>query len=83
MWKHSNCDPSDCYHDCDHEGGATVMHILQNLVRLEEHYMEKIEKRIQETTFDVKVQYCDPDDCTHDCKREGTNNCDVVITSLW
>ena len=51
--------------------------------RLEEHYMEKIEKRIQETTFDVEVQYCDPDDCTHDCKREGTNNCDVVITSLW
>lgn len=45
--------------------------------------MEKIEKRIQETTFDVEVQYCDPDDCTHDCKREGTNNCDVVITSLW
>ena len=45
--------------------------------------MEKIEKRIQETTFDVEVQYCDPDDCTHDCKREGTINCDVVITSLW
>lgn len=45
--------------------------------------MEKIEKRIQETTFDVEVQYCDPDDCTHDYKREGTNNCDVVITSLW
>lgn len=62
---------------------TTVMHILQKFGKTGGTLYGKIEKRIQETTFDVEVQYCDPDDCTHDCKREGTNNCDVVITSLW
>ena len=37
--------------------------------------MEKMEKRIQETTFDVEVQYCDPDDCYHDCKLSVPNYC--------
>ena len=45
--------------------------------------MENLEIRIQKTTFDVEVQYCDPDQCLHDCKHEGTNNCDMVVTSLW
>lgn len=45
--------------------------------------MEKMEKRIQEVTFDVEVQYCDPDQCLYDCKHEGPNNCDMVVTSLW
>ena len=27
-----------------------------------------MEKRIQEELFDVEVQYCDPDDCLHDCE---------------
>lgn len=45
--------------------------------------MEKMEKRIQEATFDIEVQYCNPDQCLYDCKHEGTNNCDMVVTSLW
>lgn len=45
--------------------------------------MEKMERKIQEVVFDVEIQYCNPDECLHDCKREGTNNCDMVITSLW
>ena len=44
--------------------------------------MEKMERKIQEVAFDVEIQYCNPDECLHDCKREGTNNCDMVITSL-
>lgn len=45
--------------------------------------MEKMEKRIQETTFDVEVQYCDPHDCLHDCNHNIPNLCDQVVTSLW
>ena len=30
--------------------------------------MEKLEIRMQEELFDVETQYCDPDDCYHDCK---------------
>lgn len=45
--------------------------------------MEKMEKRIQETTFDVEVQYCDPQDCLHDCNHNIPNHCDQVVTSLW
>lgn len=45
--------------------------------------MEKMERKIQEVAFDVEIQYCNPDECLHDCKREGTNNYDMVITSLW
>ena len=45
--------------------------------------MEKMERKIQEVAFDVEIQYCNPDECLHDCKRAGTNNCDMVITSLW
>lgn len=45
--------------------------------------MEKMEKRIQETTFDVEVQYCDPDDCYHDCKLSVPNYCNEVVTLYW
>lgn len=45
--------------------------------------MLELEKKMQEEPFDVEIQYCNPDECLHDCKREGTNNCDMVITSLW
>lgn len=31
-------------------------------------FMEKLEIRMQEELFDVETQYCDPDDCYHDCK---------------
>ena len=42
--------------------------------------MQEIEKIIQKETFDIEVQYCDPDDCLHDCMQNGYNNCDAVIT---
>ena len=29
--------------------------------------MLELEKRMQEEPFDVEVQYCDPEDCEHDC----------------
>lgn len=56
------------------------MHILQRYGKMEEHYMEK---RIQEATFDVEVQYCDPDDCYHDCKLNVPNYCNEVVTLYW
>lgn len=56
------------------------MHILQRYGKMEEHYMEK---RIQEVTFDVEVQYCDPDDCYHDCKLNVPNYCNEVVTLYW
>ena len=30
--------------------------------------MKEIEKVVQEETFEIEVQYCDPNDCLHDCK---------------
>ncbi|MDE7204162.1 MAG: hypothetical protein K2O91_20240 [Lachnospiraceae bacterium] len=44
--------------------------------------MQEIEKIIQNETFDIEVQYCDPDDCLYDCMQSGYNNCDAVITGL-
>ena len=29
--------------------------------------MKEMEKVVQEETFEIEVQYCDPDDCLHDC----------------
>ena len=49
---------------------------------MEECYMEKMEKRIQEVAFDVEVQYCDSDDCLHDC-LQSNNACSAVTSSLW
>ena len=50
--------------------------------------MKEIEKVVQEETFEIEVQYCDPDDCLHDCIHSGVNNCDAIITGwrqelLW
>ena len=45
--------------------------------------MKELEKVVQEEQFEIEVQYCDPDDCLHDCMHEGTNNCDAVILGLW
>lgn len=42
--------------------------------------MRILEQVIQEETFDIEVQYCDPDECLHDCIHSGTNNCDAIIT---
>lgn len=35
--------------------------------------MKELEKKMQNESFDVEVQYCDPDDCLHDCKVGTTN----------
>ena len=41
-----------------------------------------MEKRSQEELFDVEVQYCDPDDCLHDCEvSEGW--CNTHIVPYW
>ncbi|MDE7204161.1 MAG: hypothetical protein K2O91_20235 [Lachnospiraceae bacterium] len=42
--------------------------------------MNELEKKMQMEEFDVEVQYCDPDDCAHDCMHEGINNCDAIVT---
>ena len=44
--------------------------------------MNELEKMMQMEEFDVEVQYCDPDDCLHDCMQSGYNHCDAVITGL-
>ena len=44
---------------------------------------KKWTKKIQEVTFDVEVQYCDPSDCYHDCTHEGVDNCDAHFTKIW
>ena len=45
--------------------------------------MRILEQVIQEETFDIEVQYCDPDECLHDCMHSGTNHCDAVVTGWW
>ena len=50
--------------------------------------MMNMEPKAQEEEFDIEVQYCDPDDCLHDCIHSGVNNCDAIITGwrqelLW
>ena len=65
------------------KGRTTVMHTLQRFGKMEECYMEKMERKIQEVVFDVEVQYCDPSDCYHDCDHEGANNCDAHFTEIW
>ena len=42
--------------------------------------MKEMEKVVQEETFEIEVQYCDPNDCLHDCIHSGVNNCDAIIT---
>lgn len=45
--------------------------------------MKDLERKIQELTFDVVTQYCDPSDCFFDCYHEGVNNCDADVTTIW
>ena len=40
--------------------------------------MQEIEKIAQKETFDIEVQYCDPDDCLHDCMHEN-NTCNAYF----
>lgn len=42
--------------------------------------MGEVEKKMQKATFDVEVQYCDPNDCLHDYVQSGYNNCTAVVT---
>lgn len=44
--------------------------------------MKELEKKMQNESFDVEVQYCDTDDCLHDCET-APNHCTVHFTSLW
>lgn len=44
--------------------------------------MKELEKKMQNENFDVEVQYCDPDDCLHDCEvSEGW--CNTHIVPYW
>lgn len=50
--------------------------------RKEEGTMKELEKKMQNESFDVEVQYCDPDDCLHDCEvSEGW--CNTHIVPYW
>lgn len=42
--------------------------------------MQEIEKIIQKETFDIEVQYCDPDNCLLDCKH-ADNTCDAHLVT--
>ena len=44
--------------------------------------MKELEKKMQNENFDVEVQYCDPDDCQHDCKT-APNYCNEHIIEIW
>ena len=48
----------------------------------EDGTMKELEKKMQNENFDVEVQYCDPDDCWHDCQT-APNYCDAHITEFW
>ena len=43
--------------------------------------MQEIEKMIQKETFDIEVQYCDPDSGLYDCVR-GDNHCDAYLSTI-
>lgn len=36
--------------------------------------MKDLERKIQELTFDVETQYCDPSDCFFDCYHDYSGN---------
>ena len=44
--------------------------------------MKELEKKMQNENFDVEVQYCDPDDCCHDCQT-APNYCNAHIMEFW
>ena len=57
------------------------MLINQKYKRKEADNMIELEKRMQEEPFDVEVQYCDPDDCAHDCLT-APGHCNTHFTSM-
>lgn len=44
--------------------------------------MAELQKKMQEESFDVEVQYCNPDRCEYDCLT-APDWCNTHITSLW
>ena len=44
--------------------------------------MQELEKKMQNENFDVEVQYCNPDDCLHDCET-APNHCNTHYTPWW
>ena len=44
--------------------------------------MKELEKKMQNENFDVEVQYCDQDDCTHECLI-APDHCNTHITPYW
>ena len=48
----------------------------------EEGTMKELEKKMQNENFDVEIQYCDPNDCDHDCET-ASGQCNTHVTSLF
>ena len=48
----------------------------------EDGTMKELEKKMQNENFDVEVQYCDPDDCWHDCQT-APKYCNAHSTECW
>lgn len=47
----------------------------------EDGTMKELEKKMQNESFDVEVQYCDPDNCKYDC-MVSENHCNSHISTL-
>lgn len=47
-----------------------------------EQQMQELEKKMQNENFDVKVQYCNPDDCYLDC-QDAANHCNYHFTTMF
>ena len=45
--------------------------------------MRILEQVIQEETFDIEVQYCDPDECLHDCMHSEQITVMRLFTGWW
>ena len=50
--------------------------------RKEDGTMKELEKKMQNENFDVEIQYCDPNDCDHDCET-ASGQCNTHVTSLF
>ena len=48
----------------------------------EDGTMKELEKKMQNENFDVEIQYCDPNDCDHDCET-ASGQCNTHVTSLF
>ena len=48
----------------------------------EDGTMKELEKKMQNENFDVEIQYCDPNDCDHDCET-ASGQCNTHVTILF